>query len=152
MYKRQVDGLREAGAEEFIVRGLLARAAAARYRAVILPDQTAVQQAQTSAAQDLAEVYASATRSGMRLFLTDWHLEMARWLLTFPDIMHSDPWMRTIGEIGADSEGSADDNCGAYGGLSAAEHIQQARDLMDQTGYRWPDAAVEHLRTAAICT
>ena len=142
-----VDGLREAGREDYLPRGLLARAVAARYRAVILPDQTAVQQAQTSAAQDLAEVYASATRSGMLLFLTDWHLEMARWLLTFPDIMHSDPWMRSIGEIGADSEGSADDNCSAFGGLSAAEHIQRACELMDQTGYRWPESAVEHLRT-----
>ena len=46
----------------------------------------------------------------------------------------------------------SDDHCGAYGGLSAAEHVQQARDLMDQTGYRWPDSAVEHLRTAAINT
>jgi hypothetical protein len=31
------------------------------------------------------------------------------------------------------------------GELSAAEHLQQAEDLMQSTGYGWPKSAVRHL-------
>ena len=124
-----VDGLRQAGTEHELPRGLLARAAAARYRAVILADQTAVHQAKTQAAQDLREVYESATRSGMLLFLTEYHLEAACWAITFPELMHADSWDQLVGA------------------QSAQQHLQQARELMDRTGYRWPESAVEYLRT-----
>ncbi len=65
-----VDGLREAGAEEFIARGLLARAACRRWAAHFPP-----------AEQDLQECEEIAQRGGMQLHLIDCHLEAARMAL-----------------------------------------------------------------------
>jgi len=120
-----VTGLREASQEQELPRGLLARAAAARYRAVVVPAQR--EAAQHQAALDLTEVFESATRCGMRLFLTDYHLEAARWALTCPNLATTEAWASPMGEH------------------SAAEHVQHAKELMAQTGYRWPEAAVAHL-------
>jgi tetratricopeptide (TPR) repeat protein len=64
---RAVEGLRQAGEEEFVARGLLARAAFHRLRGNL-----------TGAAADLAEAVEIAERGGMRLFLCDAHLEGAR--------------------------------------------------------------------------
>jgi len=62
-----VDGLRQAGAQEFIVRGLLARAELWR-----------VMGALDKARRDLDEAYSIATRGGMRRHEADCHLEYAR--------------------------------------------------------------------------
>jgi tetratricopeptide (TPR) repeat protein len=62
-----VDGLRKAGDEEFIARGLLARAACSRWAAHFPP-----------AEQDLRECEEIAQRGGMQLHLIDCHLEAAR--------------------------------------------------------------------------
>jgi tetratricopeptide (TPR) repeat protein len=62
-----VDGLRQAGHQEFIARGLLARAALHRAQ-----DQFAWAQ------RDLGEALPIATRGGMRLHEADCHLESAR--------------------------------------------------------------------------
>ncbi len=62
-----VNGLREAGAQEFIVRGLLARAECSRLR-----------ENYTDAWSDLNETLEIAERGEMKLFLTDYHLEAAR--------------------------------------------------------------------------
>jgi tetratricopeptide (TPR) repeat protein len=64
---RAVDGLRRAAAEEFVARGLLARAALRRLRADF-----------PGAAADLAEALEIAERGRMRLHEHDAHLEGAR--------------------------------------------------------------------------
>jgi hypothetical protein len=64
---RAVDGLRRAADEEFVSRGLLARAALRRFRADF-----------TGAAADLAEALEIAERGRMRLHECDAHLEWAR--------------------------------------------------------------------------
>lgn len=64
---RAADWLRRAGQGEYITRGLLARAALRRLQ----PDFD-------GARADLDEAYEIATRSGMRLFEADCHLEYAR--------------------------------------------------------------------------
>ena len=65
--ERAVDGLRQAGAQEFIVRGLLARAELRR-----------VMRDMAGARRDLDEALSIATRGGMRLYEADCHLEFAR--------------------------------------------------------------------------
>jgi hypothetical protein len=62
-----VDGLREAGVEDYLPRGLLARAACRRWAAHF-----------PAAEQDLRECEEIAWRGGMRLHLIDCHLEAAR--------------------------------------------------------------------------
>jgi tetratricopeptide (TPR) repeat protein len=62
-----VDGLRRAAAEEFIVRGLLARATLRRFRSDF-----------TAAAADLTEALETAERGPMQLHECDAHLEWAR--------------------------------------------------------------------------
>ncbi len=64
---RAVDGLREAGTQHMLPRGLLARAALSRL-------QTNFPQAHT----DLNETFDIATQGGQLLHLTDYHLESAR--------------------------------------------------------------------------
>jgi nucleoside phosphorylase/tetratricopeptide (TPR) repeat protein len=65
--QRAVDGLRQAGAMEYLPRGLLARAALHR-----------ITGGWASAERDLAEALRIATQGGMGLHLTDCHLESAR--------------------------------------------------------------------------
>ena len=65
--KRAVDGLRQAGEQEFIARCLLARAELRR----VTGDMAGAQ-------RDLEETLSIATRGGMRLFEADCHLEYAR--------------------------------------------------------------------------
>jgi tetratricopeptide (TPR) repeat protein len=67
---RAVDALRKAGTIDQLPRGLLARAACFRI--------TAVPESFARAQRELDEVFRIATRSGMRLFECDAHLEYAR--------------------------------------------------------------------------
>jgi tetratricopeptide (TPR) repeat protein len=69
---RAVDGLRQAGAQEFIVRGLLARAELCRVTGSL-----------DRARADLEEALSIATRGGMRLHQADCHLEYARLHLAY---------------------------------------------------------------------
>jgi tetratricopeptide (TPR) repeat protein len=64
---RAVEGLRQAGREDYLPRSLLAQAAFHRLRGDL-----------AVAAADLAEAMEIAERGGMRLFLCDAHLEGAR--------------------------------------------------------------------------
>ena len=65
-----VNGLREAGAMEFVARGLLARAALFREVGAF-----------TESRKDLEEARRMAERGGMRLFQCDAHLGFARLIL-----------------------------------------------------------------------
>ncbi len=107
-----VTSLRESGAQHQLPRGLLARAALRR-------DLSEYALAQ----QDLAEVWEIAEPSGMRLFMTDYHLEMARLLLKKP--MPSSVENQT---------------------LSLTDHIKAAEALINETGYHRRDAELTALK------
>ncbi len=105
---KAVDGLHKAGQEDDLPRGLLARCACARFA-----------HDWDRAHRDLAIVFDSAKRSGMRLFLCDAHLEAARLAL--------------LGQ-GVDE-------------LSAAVHLDKAADLIRETGYLRREIDLAYLRT-----
>ena len=102
--ERAVDGLRNAGAQEFIGRGVLARAAL--HRVTAAPD---------AATRDLDEAFEVAERGGMRLHLTDAHLERARLRVSL------------------------------YQTAEAREDLEAARMLVEETGYHRRDPELEAL-------
>ncbi|TFG39998.1 MAG: hypothetical protein E4H48_08225 [Syntrophobacterales bacterium] len=101
---QSVDFLRKLNAPEFLVRGLLARASFCREQGQF-----------ESARRDLDEVLEIAERCGMRLFLTDYHLESCRLLLAENDLP------------------------------SARDHLAQATKLVAATGYHRRDQEVLEL-------
>jgi tetratricopeptide (TPR) repeat protein len=117
-----VKGLHLAGQLDDLPRGLLARAANFRH----LGDFSHAQ-------QDLDEVRTLATRSGMRLHLTDYHLEQARLYLATP---------RTDAESegGVRLDGDAEPPAGR-----ARPHIAAAAALIAETGYHRRDAELADL-------
>ncbi len=108
---RAVANLRKAGAQEFIPRGLLARAALNR-------DTHNPNYDFARARQDLQEVHDIAEPSGMRLHLTDYHLEMARLLIAEQE--NPPPAPVEKGESV----------------LSLQQHIDAAAKLIEDTGYK----------------
>lgn len=72
--ERAVEGLRQAGQQDELPRGLLARAELRRVRGSL-----------EGARRDVEEALAIASRGGMRLFEADCHLEYARWYLAAGD-------------------------------------------------------------------
>ncbi|WP_146162007.1 hypothetical protein [Nitrosomonas oligotropha] len=92
--------------------GLLARAAL--YRDTRNPNHDF-----TRARQDLQEVYDIAEPSGMRLHLTDYHLEMARLLIAERENSPRFPLEK-----------------GEPEGISLHEHIAKAAKLIEETGYK----------------
>ncbi len=107
-----VAGLRKAGRLDYLPRGLLA--CAALYRDTRNPNHDF-----TRARQDLQEVYDISEPSGMRLHLTDYHLEMARLLIVEQENLSQSPVEQ--GESAA---------------LSVQEHVAQAAKLIEETGYK----------------
>ncbi len=107
-FNKAVAGLRDTGGQEFIVQGLLARAELWQAKGEF-----------EKAEADLKEVFEIADRSGMRLFLTDYHLERARLCLD-----------RREGDDGAD----------------AAVHFEKAKALVEETGYHRRDKEVEEIK------
>jgi tetratricopeptide (TPR) repeat protein len=93
---RAVDFLRQSGWLDTLPRALLAR----------------------GSNTDLDEVFRIATRSGMKLHLTDYHLTSARLALNNHD------------------------------SAKAREHVQQAEALINETGYHRRDGVLAELRTA----
>jgi len=106
-----VAGLREAGTQDYLPRGLLVRAALHR-------DTRNPNYDFTRAHQDLQEAHDIAEPSGMRLHLTDYHLEMARLLITEQENPPQSPVEK--GESA----------------LSLQEHIAKAAKLIEETGYK----------------
>lgn len=105
-----VADLHVSGAQEFILSGLLVRAAL--YRDTRNPNHDFLR-----ARQDLQEVYDIAEPSGMRLHLTDYHLEMARLLLA----EREDPVSRSYGNGDV---------------LTIQAHVTKAAKLIEETGYK----------------
>ncbi|MBS0299609.1 MAG: TIR domain-containing protein [Proteobacteria bacterium] len=104
-----INNLRNEGSQDDIPLGLLARAVL--YRDTRNPNRDF-----TRAHQDLQEVYDIAEPSGMRLHLTDYHLEMARLLL-------------------AEREDPASTSSGS-GALTIQDHVAEAAKLIEKTGYK----------------
>ena len=101
-----VSGLRRAGFLTHLASGLLARAAHFRHTRDFDKSQ-----------HDLDEVRILATRCGMRLHLTDYHLEQARLLL-----MQQRP-------------------------EDAGAHYESAKKLVEETGYHRRDPEIAELKT-----
>ncbi|MBO0612141.1 SEFIR domain-containing protein [Thiothrix fructosivorans] len=110
-------------------RGLLARAALHRHTHNF-----------ASARQDLQEVFDIADGSGMRLHLTDYHLEMAR-LLVAESLAPCPPCGGRVGE-GGNSRAAAD----------PAYHIAAAAKLIKETGYHRRDKELEELQGLSLRT
>lgn len=105
-----VNDLYKEGSQDDLPRGLLARAA-------LLRDIRNPNRDFTRVRQDLQEVYDIAEPSGMRLHLTDYHLEMARLLL-------------------AEQEDPASTSFASNNIIAIQAHVTQAAKLIEETGYK----------------
>lgn len=123
-----VTGLRVAGRQDYLSRGLLARAALYR-------DTRNLNHDFARARQDLQEVYDIAEPSGMRLHLTDYHLEMARLLIAEKENPPQSPFFKG-GSSGGDVVAIPPLEKGGLGGISVQEHVVQAAKLIEETGYK----------------
>lgn len=124
--EQAVTNLRAAGAQDHLPQGLLARATLFRYT-----------HAFTNARRDLQEVFNIAAPSGMRLFLADYHLEMARLLIDESKALASNsdfPKAVTNSTI-----------LEATFTLTLKEHIKQAQELITTTGYHRRDEELADL-------
>ena len=108
---------------DYLPRGLLARAALYRHTHDF-----------ARARQDLQEVFDIADGSGMRLHLTDYHLEMARLLVA----------EEKEGVCNTPLQGTAD--VGAYCIRPIQYHITEAERLIAATGYHRRDAELAELQ------
>ncbi|MDR6983163.1 pimeloyl-ACP methyl ester carboxylesterase/tetratricopeptide (TPR) repeat protein [Rheinheimera pacifica] len=107
--EKAVASLRKAGAQDHLPRGLLIRAVLSRFTGDF-----------SRAAQDLQEVFEIVEPSGMRLFMTDYHLEIARLLLA------------------------------QQKKIEAQTHIEMAETLIRQTGYHRRDAELVELQKQLV--
>ena len=137
---KAVNGLRIANDIQYLPLGLLARATLHRHTRDFV-----------RARQDLQEVFEIAKSSGMRLHLTDYHLEMARLLLAEEE---TPPNLPLSGEE-QDTAATVVQECtspdkGRLGGVSLkgiSYHIAEAERLIQETGYHRRDAELADLKT-----
>ncbi|OQX13491.1 MAG: hypothetical protein BWK73_11960 [Thiothrix lacustris] len=120
-----VESLRNAGIRDHLPRGLLARAVLFLHTHDF-----------ALARQDLQEVFDIAEPSGMRLHLTDYHLEMAR-LLVAESLAPCPPCGGRVGEGGNSCEAA-----------DPAYHIAEAARLINETGYHRRDQELLDLQQA----
>ncbi len=123
-----VTGLRKAGQQHFLPRGLLARAGFRRF----VGDYA-------GAALDLSEAMELATRCGMRLFETDAHLEYARLYTAMAEAGETE--VPPNFEPGGTGTGEALRT-------RARKHLSGAETLIAETGYHRRDPEAEALRQA----
>jgi tetratricopeptide (TPR) repeat protein len=117
---RAVDGLRQAGTQHELPKGLLARA---EYYRVVGDFE--------KAKRDLDEAFAISTRGGMGLHLADCHLGYAR--------------LKIRAERSRSAEGKTTDD-GQQTMNEAREHLRIAKEMIDRMGYHRRDKEVEELR------
>ncbi|UJS25771.1 TIR domain-containing protein [Thiothrix winogradskyi] len=125
--ERAVICLRSCGVEEYLPLGLLARAALHRHTRDF-----------ARARQDLQEVFDIADGSGMRLHLTDYHLEMARLSVAEEENPPQSPFCKGGSQEGAGSVVPPFAK-GGLGGISLQAHIEAAAKLINETGYHRRD-------------
>jgi len=134
-----VEGLRKAGTENHLPRGLLARAAFRRDAAAAGVPGITFADADT----DLGEVHEIATRGGMRLHLTDYHLERVRLLLAqLPQPTVTRGWFTTRTKPPTYTAADRDLLRTANTAWTAAH------TLVQKTGYHRRDPDLADLRTA----
>ncbi len=121
------DSLRKAGDQEFIPLGLLARAALFRH-----------QRKFRAAWEDLDEVWEIASYSGMRLHLTDYHLEAARLVQTQLEDGGNRFEVMVDGEVLAMSREEMQ--------VRFQVHLEAAETLVEETGYHRRDEEVRSLK------
>jgi tetratricopeptide (TPR) repeat protein len=135
--EQAVAGLRAAGTQDMLPRGLLARAALFRHTHDF-----------ARARQDLQEVFDIAEPSGMRLHLTDYHLEMARLLVA--EALTSTPLPEVEGLRGSDASSSCSPSTASRergaGGEGLQHHIAEAARLINATGYHRRDPELAELQ------
>jgi tetratricopeptide (TPR) repeat protein len=122
-----VNGLRKAGQQQELPRGLLARA---ELRRVIGEFE--------NARADVDEAYAIATRGGMRLHEADCYLEYAQWHLARGKGGHE-----TRLYTSPDTSPHADDDI-----AKARENLAKAKQMIQEMGYHRRDGEVETLEKA----
>jgi len=122
-----VDGLREAGTQDHLPRGFLARATLFRH-----------QQAFPKAWADLTEAHEIVTYGQMGLYLTDYHLEAARLIQT--QLAQSQAPF-TIIEDGIEQQLSATEMTELF-----KTHVHKAATLIQETGYHRRDAELDTLK------
>jgi tetratricopeptide (TPR) repeat protein len=134
--EQAVAGLRAAGQQQYLPLGLLARAALHRHTRDF-----------ARARQDLQEVFEIADGSGMRLHLTDYHLEMARLLVAEEENPPQSPFCKGGSQ---EDTGSAVPpfEKGGLGGISLQAHIEAAAKLINETGYHRRDPELLELQQA----
>ena len=128
-----VAGLREAGTQHHLPRGLLARAALFR-----------VQHEFDKAWADLHEAHEIAERGEMRLWLTDYHLETAR--LIREQLSVNSKQLSVGGEQLSVSGEQLSVSGEEVSWEKAREHLEKAAQLVEKTGYHRRDREVEELR------
>ena len=131
---KAIHNLQAAGNQDHIPRGLLARAALYRHTRDF-----------ARARQDLEEVFDIADSSGMRLHLTDYHLEMARVLLAEMETPPIFPF--SVDEQGAKPAQASSLTREGGGWVTIKEHIEKAAKLIAETGYHRRDAELADLKT-----
>jgi tetratricopeptide (TPR) repeat protein len=122
---RAVDGLRQAGTQHHIPRGLLARAEYYRLTGAF-----------ERARRDLDEAFTIATRGGMGLHLADCHLEYARLYLA---ILR--PERSAEGTQSKDMRAMTEEQLKE----KAQDHWGTAKDMIEKTGYHRRDREVQEL-------
>ena len=138
-----VDGLRKSGRQDELPRGLLAHAGLYR-----------IQQDFVHARQDLDDAWEIATRSGMRLFECDIHLESARVFMAMNEagealdasvLPPDSPFVLYLDTTGADEPESVTDSPNLK---AARAHLAEAGRLIEDTGYhrRDPELLLENAR------
>lgn len=134
--EKAVTNLRIAGMRDMLLHGLLTRASLHRQTHDF-----------ASAHVNLQEVFDIAEPSGMRLHLTDYHLEMARLLLASPPSQPSPT--RDAGEREATSNAPFTLYGGRAGeGGNITYHITAAAKLIQETGYHRRDQELLELQQA----
>ncbi|MEZ5480305.1 MAG: hypothetical protein R3E95_23345, partial [Thiolinea sp.] len=130
-----INNLRESGLKEYLPIGLMARSQASME----------LRKFDTSF-YDLQETYEVVHLSGMRLYLTDYHLEMARLILAieadptqYPEAT-PDREQRTLPPEIADPD--------EPGILTLEGHILAAERLINETGYHRRDTELAELKRA----
>ncbi|GAF78940.1 unnamed protein product, partial [marine sediment metagenome] len=133
-----VDGLRKAGQQDDLPRGLLARAGCYRVAAKWGKGKTGSpteepkeQQSRTRARGDLEEAREIAERGEMKLFQADYHLESARVCLAQAE----DRSQKTEVRISKEKEG----------GKNAKWHYEEAKRLIGSCGYRRRDEELKDI-------
>lgn len=124
IFEGALENLRASGRHDALPLGLLARAALFRHTHDFV-----------RAYHDLQEVFDIAEPSGMRLHLTDYHLEMARLFLEESKTLMPTSDTQKVAAASSTPEST----------LTLQDHINQARALIMATGYHRRDAELAEL-------